>query len=420
MEQQQLLRRSHVLNVSLTRCPVLVQPHSHRKLPILERHWRGPIRCNEGGAVLTGPGDYGDLNVRYVIHAVGPNYNEYDEEEYEESDRKLQSAYQSALKVAHQAGIEQVGFSLLSAGIFKGMRSLEDVLELAVKSIMSWGREAPQDCAVKEVVIFAFTPGETNLLKKICNRKFGIADDDDDDDDEKQVSSPEAMNISADRLKMDVSVEDADAAPSDEEKETIIFKSIADDAVPSDEEEADKDRDSVAANDDQKDAEAVKSAPVEEESKPLAAIGTKKKDLSAPVENTKSSEQADAEMSNKKIKVEASTATTSTQVASDKVDDVVNKTEATPSDKGESENVVPDKVSIREDVVLASQSVVNDAATSKKEKSNSSPSNLARAIDAIPKESKEDNTNETGDKKLDTEETKKIDGTEKTGVDLFK
>ena len=56
----------------------------------------------------------------------------------------------------------------------------------------------------------------------------------------------------------------------------------------------------------------------------------------------------------------------------------------------------------------------------RKKKSNPSPSNLARAIDAIPKESNEGNANETGDKKLDTEETKKVDGTEKTGVDSFK
>src|SRR6056300_1029100 len=39
------------------------------------------VRCKTGSAVITGPNDYDELNVPYVIHAVGPNYMQYDTED---------------------------------------------------------------------------------------------------------------------------------------------------------------------------------------------------------------------------------------------------------------------------------------------------------------------------------------------------
>jgi hypothetical protein len=61
--------------------------------------------------------------VPYVVHAVGPNYNTCRDEA--EGDELLRSAYASAMSVAAKAGIATIGFSLLSAGIFRGRRSLK-------------------------------------------------------------------------------------------------------------------------------------------------------------------------------------------------------------------------------------------------------------------------------------------------------
>jgi hypothetical protein len=63
------------------------------------------------------------LHVPYVVHAVGPNYNTCRDEA--EGDELLRSAYASAMSVAAKAGIATIGFSLLSAGIFRGRRSLK-------------------------------------------------------------------------------------------------------------------------------------------------------------------------------------------------------------------------------------------------------------------------------------------------------
>lgn len=65
---------------------------------------------------------FSSLHVPYVIHAVGPNYNSLDS--LEEGDSLLESAYATSMVLAAKAGLATVGFSLLSAGIFRGRRSL--------------------------------------------------------------------------------------------------------------------------------------------------------------------------------------------------------------------------------------------------------------------------------------------------------
>jgi O-acetyl-ADP-ribose deacetylase (regulator of RNase III) len=110
------------------------------------------IRCPTGGAVITGPNSYGSLKVPYIIHAVGPNYfqfsdnnnddsssddeNENNNKEFSVPDSLLRSAYQNSLKRCNEENnITDVGFSLLSAGIFRGNRSQEDVLRIGIIAI---------------------------------------------------------------------------------------------------------------------------------------------------------------------------------------------------------------------------------------------------------------------------------------------
>lgn len=87
----------------------------------------------------------GALPAKWVIHAVGPNYNAG------QRDRSLlESCYRQALRVADQLGARTVAFPLISTGIFGWPR--EDAIAAAVESI------AGADTCVDEVRLVAFNP----------------------------------------------------------------------------------------------------------------------------------------------------------------------------------------------------------------------------------------------------------------------
>ena len=159
---------------------------------------------------------YGDLGVPYVIHAVGPNYMHFDEEnDVGTPNRLLRSAYQKSLdccKLTHttrpssdkqqqqqQPPIRAVGFSLLSAGIFRGDQALSSVLSIGVEALRDWARdhdnnnnnnnsnssdnEEEKDAAsnqqqqqqqqqqhqLEEIILFAFTDREAKTLLRVCD-----------------------------------------------------------------------------------------------------------------------------------------------------------------------------------------------------------------------------------------------------------
>ena len=69
-----------------------------------------PIK--QGEAVIT---DGFNLYQKYIIHAVGPVYNEM----YKEACQKiLQDAYKNSLNIAKKKGIKTIAFPLISSGIY--------------------------------------------------------------------------------------------------------------------------------------------------------------------------------------------------------------------------------------------------------------------------------------------------------------
>jgi len=68
---------------------------------------KGPISTGEA-VITTG----GELNVEYVIHAVGPRQGQGLE------DEKLKSATLNALKIADENGLKSIAFPAISTGIF--------------------------------------------------------------------------------------------------------------------------------------------------------------------------------------------------------------------------------------------------------------------------------------------------------------
>lgn len=137
-------------------------------LPLIKGVKGDFVRCPTGEAKITGPDEFGEIMTNHVIHAVGPHYNEFEEGEYDAADSLLKSAYRSSLEVAREAKLSEVGFSLLSAGVYKGQRSLKQVLTLGVESICEWAKEQPETCSIELVVMCAFSEREADTLMKIA------------------------------------------------------------------------------------------------------------------------------------------------------------------------------------------------------------------------------------------------------------
>lgn len=123
----------------------------------------GPgIRCSMGNAVITGPNSYGKLNTHYVIHAVGPNYKKL--KSLDAGDALLSSAYNSSLECAKTAKLEAVAFSLLSAGVFRGSRSVKEVLRIGMAAICKFGGYTE----LQEVHMCAFNENEADTLVEVA------------------------------------------------------------------------------------------------------------------------------------------------------------------------------------------------------------------------------------------------------------
>jgi len=83
----------------------------------------------------------------------------------EEGDALLTSAYTNSLERAREAGLEAVAFSLLSAGVFRGSRSLREVLRVGVAAMSQFRGYA----GLEEVHLCAFNEREANTLVDIAN-----------------------------------------------------------------------------------------------------------------------------------------------------------------------------------------------------------------------------------------------------------
>lgn len=88
---------------------------------------RGRIgQCATGGAVVTGAGR---LPAKYVIHAVGPVYQDGNHGEPEQ----LESCYTTALKLAAERDVRSISFPSISTGIYG--YPIEQAAAIAVNAV---------------------------------------------------------------------------------------------------------------------------------------------------------------------------------------------------------------------------------------------------------------------------------------------
>ncbi|MFH5811932.1 macro domain-containing protein [Companilactobacillus sp. FL22-1] len=73
-----------------------------------------------------------ELNADYVIHAVGPRYNDG---EHGEKDLLIK-AYDSAMKLAQKLAVNSIAFPFLSAGIYN--YPLGDAIAIAIETVKNF------------------------------------------------------------------------------------------------------------------------------------------------------------------------------------------------------------------------------------------------------------------------------------------
>lgn len=195
-------------------------------LPILEGTI--DVRCETGDAVITGPGDYGDLKVPYVVHAVGPAYFRFhdvrmegrEDEPFAVPDSLLVSAYEMSLERCKEHGVTDVGFSLLSAGVFRGQQSMPNVLAVGIMGIKSWVESSTDTGKLETVTLCGFSEKEAFLLLKVSTAILGESaleklPSDETNEDEKgdeKKKSPEKVS----RVVAEASTTDDGASAKDE------------------------------------------------------------------------------------------------------------------------------------------------------------------------------------------------------------
>lgn len=105
----------------------------------------------------------GELNCKYVIHAVGPVKGE------EDADRKLADAVEGSLVRAEELGLTSIAFPAISTGIF-GF-PLDRAAEIFMDTIRRYYRNNP-DSPIKNVQIVLFDNQSLDVFNKQFEKVF--------------------------------------------------------------------------------------------------------------------------------------------------------------------------------------------------------------------------------------------------------
>ena len=111
--------------------------------------------CKVGEAVYT---TAGKLDASYVIHTVGPRYNNGNSNEA----ALLKQAYENSLKLADYLEVKSIAFPNISTGIYGYPKS--EAAELAIKTVKSF-----ETNSLEEVFFVCFDQENYQIYKRILN-----------------------------------------------------------------------------------------------------------------------------------------------------------------------------------------------------------------------------------------------------------
>ena len=111
-----------------------------RSLPIITTN-KGVIRCPMGDAKITTlkgkkPNDW-KLGTNSVIHAVGPNYNNYPFSHYSKLDKALENVYINIIDVCNKNKIKSVAIPTISGQIYRGKHTVEHMIDICVNTVIN-------------------------------------------------------------------------------------------------------------------------------------------------------------------------------------------------------------------------------------------------------------------------------------------
>lgn len=115
-------------------------------------------KCKTGEAVVTSAGN---LLAKYVIHTVGPVWND----NQERSSRLLSECYKNSLLLAESLGVKTIAFPNISTGIYKFPK------ELAGKIAVNGVRKFSSDI-IEKVIFVCFDDENENIYKKLLDHPF--------------------------------------------------------------------------------------------------------------------------------------------------------------------------------------------------------------------------------------------------------
>jgi O-acetyl-ADP-ribose deacetylase (regulator of RNase III) len=112
-------------------------------------------KCKTGEAVIT---TAGNLPSNFVIHTVGPVWNNRKSNEEE----LLANCYLNSLRLAEDHDIQSIAFPNISTGIYKFPKKL--AAEIAINTVKLYFNN--NDSQIKEVVFICFDKENFNLYKE--------------------------------------------------------------------------------------------------------------------------------------------------------------------------------------------------------------------------------------------------------------
>jgi O-acetyl-ADP-ribose deacetylase len=118
-------------------------------------------RCPTGEAVLTGGGN---LKAKYVIHTVGPVWNDGRHGE----DELLANAYRNSLLVAAENGIQTIAFPSISTGAYRF--PIEKAARIALQTVSEFLQTGKN---LEEVRFVLFSRGDLEVYQKAYNQPAG-------------------------------------------------------------------------------------------------------------------------------------------------------------------------------------------------------------------------------------------------------
>lgn len=115
-------------------------------------------KCNVGEAVIT---TAGDLPAQYVIHTVGPVWNQGGKEKEE----LLQNCYKNSMHLTIENKVKTIAFPCISTGIYKFPKEL--AATIATETIKNYKNQKDID----EVIFVCFTNEDYVIYDRIVNNE---------------------------------------------------------------------------------------------------------------------------------------------------------------------------------------------------------------------------------------------------------